>query len=370
MSTTTRTLVVDLEERTYPIHIGEGLLAQVPSFLQEKGVRTTSRLFIITDDKVGPLYLQQLTDSLEAAGYQTASETVVSGEKAKSFAVYEKVMGAAIRAGLDRKSVVLALGGGVVGDLAGFVAATYMRGIPFVQLPTTLLAHDSSVGGKVAINHELGKNLIGAFHQPLMVIYDTATLRTLPPREIAAGFAEVAKHGLISDEGFVDWLMQHSEALNQLDSALTAEAIHRGCAVKADIVSQDETEQGVRALLNLGHTFGHAFEALSDYSRLNHGEAISIGMVLAAELSERIELAPQGTRTRTEELLQAFRLPTAWPAHCDPHEVLEVMRRDKKGVGGKLVLVLPSRIGQAQIVKEIDESIIHQVMKEAAEVNS
>lgn len=370
MMTDTRTLVVELGERTYPIHIGEGLLAQVPALLQDKGVGTSRKLFIITDEQVAPLYLQQLTDTLEAAGYQTASETVISGEKAKSFAFYEKVMGAAIRAGLDRKSVVLALGGGVVGDLAGFVAATYMRGIPFVQLPTTLLAHDSSVGGKVAINHELGKNLIGAFHQPLMVIYDTATLRTLPKREIAAGYAEVAKHGLISDEAFTEWLMKHREELNRLEPAYTAEAIHRGCAVKANIVSMDETEQGQRALLNLGHTFGHAFESLSEYSLLNHGEAISIGMVLAAELAERIQLAPKGTRERTERLLQAFLLPTGWPAHCDPHDVLEVMRRDKKSTGGKLVLVLPSRIGQAEIVKDIDETIILQVMKDAVEANS
>jgi len=362
----TKTLHVDLGSRSYPIHIGEGLLALVPEYLRNRGIKESQRLFVITDEHVAPLYLGKLTTALEEQGFRVASTTVQAGEQAKQFSVYESVLTAMIEAGLDRKSVVLALGGGVIGDLAGFAAATFMRGIPFVQLPTTLLAHDSSVGGKVAINHALGKNLIGAFHQPEMVIYDTATLRSLPKREIAAGFAEVAKHGLISDESFVSWLEEHADQLNELKPELLAEAIYRGCQVKAKVVSLDETEQGVRALLNLGHTFGHAFEALSHYSLLNHGEAISIGMRLAAIVAETLEIAPKGTSERTTRLLQLFHLPVEWPSHCQPEEVLEVMHRDKKSVGGKLVLVLPRKIGQADIFKEVDENVVLQIMQDVA----
>lgn len=360
-----KTLQVELGERSYPIHIGEGLLARVPALLQERGVTAKNSLYIITDEHVAPLYLGPLKETLEQAGFRVGASVIAAGEQSKSLPVFDDVMTAAIEAGLDRKSVILALGGGVVGDLAGFVAATYMRGIPFVQIPTTLLAHDSSVGGKVAINHPLGKNLIGAFHQPLMVIYDTATLKSLPPREIAAGYAEIIKHGLISSETFVAWLEQNARALWQLDSELLAEAIREGCAIKAKVVSADETEQGQRALLNLGHTFGHALEALSDYSQINHGEAIAIGMGLAAEVANRMGLVGPEVIARTKKLLQAYHLPTAWPKQFDPEVVLEVMRRDKKAVGGKITLVLPTAIGRVEVLKDVDETIVLQVMKEA-----
>lgn len=360
-----KTLQVDLAERSYPIHVGAGLLAKVPALLQERGVSVKNSLFIITDEHVAPLYLERLQNTLSQAGFRVHSTVISAGEQSKSLPVFDDVMTSAIEAGLDRKSVILALGGGVVGDLAGFVAATYMRGIRFVQIPTTLLAHDSSVGGKVAINHPLGKNLIGSFHQPLMVIYDTATLKSLPPREIAAGYAEIIKHGLISSETFVAWLEQHVEALWQLDSELLAEAIKEGCAIKAKIVSADETEQGQRALLNLGHTFGHAFESLSDYAQINHGEAISIGMVLAAKVAHRMGLVESTVITRTTRLLAAYRLPTDWPKQFVPEEVLEVMRRDKKAVGGKITLVLPKAIGHVDLLKDVDETVVLQVMKEA-----
>lgn len=360
-----KTLNVELEERSYPIIIGAGLLDQAAKLLADKGIKQENKLFIVTDSNVAPLYLEKLTRQLLDQEYQVFSHVVEAGEKAKQLAVYEQIMTEVINAGLDRKSVILALGGGVVGDLAGFVAATYMRGIRFVQLPTTLLAHDSSVGGKVAINHPLGKNLIGAFHQPIMVVYDTDALNSLPKREVAAGFAEVVKHALLSDEEFVNWLEANAEELNQLKPDLVAEAIYRGCAVKTAVVSADETEQGKRALLNLGHTFGHAFESLSEYAQLNHGEAISIGMVLAAKVAEQIEIAPIGTAHRTREILQAFNLPVDWPQGFSTEEVLEVMRRDKKNVSGKLVLVLPTSIGNAEIIKNIDADIILQVMREA-----
>jgi len=359
-----KTLQVELGERSYPIHIGEGLLRQTASFLQQVGITPSRSLLIVTDDNVAPLLLDPLLHHLKTAGYPVCSVVIGAGERSKSLSVYERVMTKAIEAGLDRKSAILALGGGVVGDLAGFAAATYMRGIDFVQLPTTLLAHDSSVGGKVAINHPLGKNLIGAFHQPRMVLYDTAALLTLPKREIAAGFAEVIKHGLISDETFVAWLEAHAEQLWQLQPAYVADAILRGCAVKAAIVSADEREQGQRALLNLGHTFGHAFEALCDYSLLNHGEAISIGMCLAAKTAERMGLAERGVHQRTERVLRRFHLPTQWPPSCDPVQVLAVMKRDKKTVSGKLALVLPRSIGKAELVKDIEESLILEIMKE------
>ncbi|QQE72753.1 3-dehydroquinate synthase [Brevibacillus composti] len=359
-------LRVELGERSYPIIIGEGLLQQAATLLQEGGIAPAARLFVITDEHVALRYLPPLEDNLKSAGYSVHAYVIPAGEQSKSLSMYEKVMTAAIEAGLDRKSVILALGGGVVGDLAGFVAATYMRGIRFVQLPTTLLAHDSSVGGKVAINHPLGKNLIGAFHQPQMVLYDTAAIATLPERERAAGFAEVLKHGLIADEGFVAWLEQHASELWDLDSELLGKAIFRGCEVKANIVSADETEQGQRALLNLGHTFGHAFEALSEYSRLNHGEAISVGMCLAAKVAERMQLASAGVYARTRELLRRYHLPTAWPHWLDPEDVLEVMKRDKKAVGGKLALVLPRAIGRVELISDVDEALILTVMKEEA----
>ncbi|MCM3077891.1 3-dehydroquinate synthase [Brevibacillus invocatus] len=359
-----QTLTVELGERSYPIIIGKALLQQAPELLKDAGVLSKSKLMVITDQHVAPQYLEPLLTVLTSAGYQVESSVIEPGEQSKSLAAYEKIMTEAIRAGLDRKSAILALGGGVVGDLAGFVAATYMRGIDFVQMPTTLLAHDSSVGGKVAINHSLGKNLIGAFHQPKAVIYDTSTLRTLPKREVAAGFAEVVKHGLIADESFVNWLERESEALWSLEPEVLAKAIYQGCRVKAEIVSADETEQGQRALLNLGHTFGHAFEALSSYSTLNHGEAISIGMCIAAKLAERIGFAQPGTYERTRHVLSLYRLPTAWPAGLTPEAVLEAMKRDKKTVSGKLALVLPRSIGSVEVVKDVDEEVIMRVMRE------
>ncbi|MED1914372.1 3-dehydroquinate synthase [Brevibacillus sp. NPDC058079] len=360
-------LTVELGERSYEIVIGDGLLHDAAALLVEAGIASTSKLMIVTDENVAVHYLEPLLDVLRQHGYQAHSAVIAAGEQSKSLAVYERLMTEAIDAGLDRKSAVLALGGGVVGDLAGFVAATYMRGVDFVQMPTTLLAHDSSVGGKVAINHPLGKNLIGAFHQPKVVIYDTKALHSLPKREVAAGFAEVVKHGLIADAAFVDWLEDNADKLWQLDSELLGKAIEKGCAVKAAIVSQDETEQGQRALLNLGHTFGHAFEALSAYSTLNHGEAISIGMCLAAKVAERIGFAETDVYNRTKRMLELFHLPTAWPGNLSPEAVLEAMKRDKKTVGGKLALVLPRAIGQVEIVKNIEEELILGIMREEVE---
>jgi 3-dehydroquinate synthase len=269
------------------------------------------------------------------------------------------VISFALQQRLDRASVVLALGGGVVGDLAGFVASTFMRGIPFVQLPTTVLAHDSSVGGKVAINHPLGKNMIGAFYQPVAVIYDTSTLNTLPAREISSGFAEVLKHAFIWDPSFVDWLEKHSiQCLNLKEPYLT-ESLSRASAIKSEVVKQDERESGLRAILNFGHTFGHAFEALGNYQMFSHGEAVSIGMALAAVVSERVYGAKVSRPIIS--LLKSFGLPVDW--HGLPwsfEEVLHKMYLDKKVREDKLRLVLLKEMGQPMVTDQVSEALLRE----------
>jgi len=363
-------LIVDLGERSYPILIGKGLLAQLPERLESRGIKQGQKLFIVTDEHVAPLYLDSVLDSLKRGGYTCGYHIVPAGEKVKSLSYLEEITGKALEAGLDRNAVFLALGGGVIGDLTGFCAATYMRGVSFVQIPTTLLAHDSSVGGKVAVNHSLGKNIIGAFHQPSLVLYDTETLITLPKREIYAGFAEVVKHGLIWSETFTAWLSQHSDQLLALESPFIEEAIYQGCSIKAEVVSKDETEQGVRAILNLGHTFGHALEAIAEYGGLIHGEAISIGMVAAAFLAEEIGLIKPEDRIaeQTITLLKKYHLPVRLPDSFDNDEILAYMRHDKKGKDGKLVLVLPNAIGSVQMIKSVDEQDVLKVLNKCREV--
>jgi 3-dehydroquinate synthase len=355
-------LMVELGERSYSIWFGPGVLEQLPHLLEEAGISRNQKLFIVTDENVALLYLDKAQALLQKAGYTVYHTVVEAGEKAKSLAVYERIMTEALEAGLDRKSAFLALGGGVVGDLTGFVAATYMRGVAFVQIPTTLLAHDSSVGGKVAVNHPLGKNIIGAFHQPRLVAYDTEILKTLPPREVAAGFAEVIKHGLIWDETFVAWLEQNAEGLQRFDDELLQEALLRACSVKVAVVSEDEKEQGMRAILNLGHTFGHAFEALSGYQTLNHGEAVAIGMVAAAMLAEKLGIA-HDISGRTRRILEQYHLPVSLSQKIAIDDVIETMRRDKKGEGGKLVFVLPTMIGKVEIRKDVAEEPVREVLR-------
>ncbi|WP_025702824.1 3-dehydroquinate synthase family protein, partial [Paenibacillus forsythiae] len=247
-----RRIQVDLGERSYPIVIGSGILEGIAGLCGEAGFPVRSPLLIVSDSEVAPLYLSDLESRLKAGGYTAVSHVIPSGEASKSLTVYEEVMTTAISAGLDRSSAVLALGGGVVGDLAGFVAATYMRGIGFLQIPTTILAHDSSVGGKVAVNHPLAKNMIGAFYQPKMVVYDLNTLKSLPPRQVRSGLAEVLKHGLILDREFAYWCRDHAAELLALEPEALGYALERGCAIKADVVGEDEREHGLRAILNLG----------------------------------------------------------------------------------------------------------------------
>jgi 3-dehydroquinate synthase len=363
-------LLVDLGERSYPILIGDGLLARLAEQLEKTGVTNKQRILVVTDEHVAPFYLQQVLEHLTERGFRCSEHIVAAGEKAKTLRNLEQVTTSALQAGLDRKSMILALGGGVVGDLAGFAAATYMRGIAYAQIPTTLLAHDSSVGGKVAVNHPLAKNIIGAFHQPSFVLYDTSTLRTLPRREVAAGFAEVVKHGLIWSETFTAWLEAHADDLFTLQSPWIDEAIFAGCQIKSQVVSEDEREHGRRAILNLGHTFGHAMEALSHYGELIHGEAVSIGMVGASLLSERIGLSPLENELSktTISLLKKFHLPVCMPDFFDPVEMIEVMRRDKKGSQGKLVFVLPKQVGAVEVVNDIAEQDVFEVLKMLKEV--
>jgi 3-dehydroquinate synthase len=358
-----KVLTVDLGERSYPIYIGEGILAEIGDLFIKHNIGKGSPLLIVTDDHVAKHHLDGVENNLQAAGYTTASYTVKSGEKSKSLSVLEDVVSAALEAGLDRKSTVIALGGGVVGDLAGFVAASYMRGVRFVQIPTTILAHDSSVGGKVAVNHPLAKNIIGAFHQPELVLYDTATLRTLPDRDTRAGLAEMIKHGLIWDAEFTDWLEANADKLVALDQEALKHGLYEGCKVKSIVVSQDEKENDLRAILNLGHTIGHALEAVAGYNELLHGEAISIGMVGSAKVAVRLGY-PEHIYTVTKRILQAFGLPTRLPAHLDTDAIMSAMMHDKKFSEGNIVFIVPTEIGKVEINKNVSAALVRDVVEQ------
>ena len=335
-------LRIELGERSYPIVIGTRLLADpalVESHVEARDV------LVVTNVTVGPLYLDPLVAGL--AGKRVRSLALPDGEQFKTLETLARVFDALVEARLNRDAAIVALGGGVIGDLAGFAAACYQRGIGFVQVPTTLLAQvDSSVGGKTGVNHPGGKNLIGAFHQPRAVLADLATLRTLPPRELRAGLAEVIKYGLIDDADFLAWLERHLEALLALDPAALSHAVRRSCEIKARIVAMDEREQGPRALLNFGHTFGHAIETASGYGEWLHGEAVAMGMLLAADMSRQLGwLAPQDVE-RVRDLLHRAGLPTRAPS-VGARRAHELMGMDKKVLQGRIRLVLLRRLGQA-----------------------
>jgi len=356
-----RELTVELGDRSYPIWIGSGLLRRAGEMMARRGVSAKSPILLVTDEAVDPLYGGVVQQALEESGYQMSRTVVPSGEKSKSLAVYDDLITAALQAGLDRKSAIVALGGGVVGDLAGFAAATYMRGVKFVQMPTTILAHDSSVGGKVAVNHRLAKNIIGAFHQPEFVLYDLDTLRSLPPREVRSGLAEVVKHGLIWDEALAAWCEQHADRLLALDPDALGYALYEGCKVKAAVVSQDERENDLRAILNLGHTIGHALEAVAGYGKLLHGEAIAIGMVGAARLAARFGY-DAGLADAYERLLRKFGLPVRIPPECATDAIMEAMRRDKKFREGRMVFVVPTAIGRVEIRSDVPVDWVREIV--------
>ncbi len=343
------TLHVSLGERSYPIHIGADLIGRAELYAPHVGGR---RAAVVTNTTVAPLYAGQLEAALEAAGATCQRIVLPDGEAHKDWRTLNLVFDALLEAQADRRTVIVALGGGVVGDMAGFAAATYQRGVPHLQVPTTLLAQvDSSVGGKTAINHPLGKNMIGAFHQPLAVVADTAALATLPRREYAAGLAEVAKYGAIFDEGFLRWLEANAEALRRGDAAALAHAIRRSCEIKSVIVERDERESGVRALLNFGHTFGHAIESAAGYGEVLHGEAVAAGMALAARLSARQGRIAEADAARLVRLLERLGLEVKAP-RFDPDVWLSYMGRDKKNEAGRITLVLLDALGRGAIVKD------------------
>lgn len=344
------TLTVDLGERSYPIYIGSGLLER--SDLLRRHI-PGHQVLVITNRTIAPLYLERLRPALDA--WRTAEVILPDGEQHKTLATLESIFDALLEHRFDRSCTLLALGGGVVGDMAGFAAACYQRGVHCIQIPTTLLAQvDSSVGGKTAVNHPRGKNMIGAFHQPRCVLADTDTLSTLPERELSAGLAEVVKYGLIRDPAFFDWLEVHAEDLLARDQSALAHAIARSCRNKAEVVIADERESGARALLNLGHTFGHAIETGLGYGEWLHGEAVAAGMVLAAELSARLGWLEQTAVERLRTLLQRLQLPVVPPSELSADEFLALMAIDKKVAAGRLRLILLKGIGQAVIADHID----------------
>jgi 3-dehydroquinate synthase len=349
------TLNVELAERSYPIHIGAGLLARadliVPRLKQMKVV-------IVTNTTVAPLYLEQLRSTLAGAGISVLPVVLPDGEAYKTWETLNLVFDALLGAHCERGTTLIALGGGVIGDMGGFAAACYQRGMPFIQVPTTLLSQvDSSVGGKTAINHPLGKNMIGAFYQPRVVLADISTLDTLPDRELKAGIAEVIKYGLIRDPDFFAWLEANMNRLLARDRAALACAIHRSCADKAEVVAADEREAGERALLNLGHTFGHAIETGLGYGEWLHGEAVAAGTLIAAELSCRLGWLAADAMQRIEALFVLAGLPVRGP-RLGAGRYLELMRHDKKVLDGRLRLVLLEGIGKAVVTDIATEETI------------
>ncbi len=351
-------LEVALGERSYPIRIGRGLLADPAAWRDALGGH---HVLVVSNETVAPLYLDRVVAGL--GGHRHASLVLADGEQHKTLETLARVFDALAGLGAHRDASVIALGGGVIGDLAGFAAACWMRGVDFVQMPTTLLAMvDASVGGKTAINLAAGKNLVGAFHQPKAVIIDTDVLATLPLREYRAGLAEVVKYGAIGDAAFFARLEAGAEALVAREPDALADAIATSCRSKAAIVARDEREQGERALLNFGHTFGHALEAEAGYGRLLHGEAVAIGMLLAARLSAALGRADASDATRLEALLRRFDLPVAVPQGLDADRLLARMQLDKKNLSGRMRLVLWRAAGAAELVPDVDPAAIRAVL--------
>ncbi|GAB4170377.1 MAG: 3-dehydroquinate synthase [Geothermobacteraceae bacterium] len=345
-------LKVGLGDRSYPILIGEGLVGEAGQRLAKLGF--ARRIAVVSNPTVAGLYADPLMTSLRRFGFDPVMLTVPDGEEYKTLDSYQLLMTGLIEAGFDRGSGLVALGGGVVGDLTGFVAATFLRGIPFVQIPTSLLAQvDSSVGGKTGVNHPLGKNLIGAFYQPKAVLIDVTTLKTLPEREFHAGLAEVVKYGVIRDRAFFTWLAQQREKILALHPETLVRMVEISCQTKADIVENDEKEKGLRAILNFGHTYGHVVETLSGYGKVRHGEAVAIGMVVAAQIARYMGHCTDADVEALRSLLASFNLPVISPKF-DLDQVMVTMSRDKKVQAGQLRLVLNRGIGDC-LIEPVDQ---------------
>jgi 3-dehydroquinate synthase len=356
-----QTLTVSLADRSYPIHIGSGLLARAESYAPFVAGKTVA---IVTNETIAPLYLPQVKTAIASLGKTIVEIVLPDGEEHKTAASLDKIYTAMLAAKCDRKTTIIALGGGVIGDVAGFAAATYQRGVPFIQLPTTLLSQvDSSVGGKTAINHPLGKNMIGAFYQPLAVISDTDTLKTLPPREYASGLAEVVKHALIFDAEHFAELEANVDALNARDANVLTRVIAHSCKIKADVVKQDEREtKDIRALLNLGHTFGHAIETEMGYGAWFHGEAVAAGCCMAARFNWANTDSARIDFQRIEKLFAALNLPTK-PPKAPAKNLLAHMQRDKKNEGGTVTLILLKQIGEAYVDRTVSEDALLEFLQ-------
>ncbi len=353
------TVDVNLGERSYPIFIGTGLLGR-PDLLRSR--IQGSRAVVVSNEVVAPLYMEALAVGLGDLRWE--SVVLPDGEATKTLETVNRIYDHLLRQRHERSTTLIALGGGVTGDITGFAAATYQRGVDFVQVPTTLLAQvDSSVGGKTGVNHALGKNMIGAFHQPRCVLADTGVLETLPARELRAGLAEVIKYSLIGRALFFDWLEQHMADLLRNDHAALSQAIKICCQEKARIVALDETEGGIRALLNLGHTFGHAIEAAMGYGQWLHGEAVAAGMVMATDLSWRMGWLETDQAVRVKRLIQQAELPVAPPADMDAEKFLERMASDKKVQGGRMRLILLRGIGEAVVRDDFDQELLRQTLE-------
>jgi 3-dehydroquinate synthase len=351
---------VALGERSYAIEVGTGLIGDPARYAEHVSGRKAA---IVTSTVVAPLYLERVAAALRAAGADVMQVILPDGEDAKTLQTLNLVFDALLSAHCDRRSVIVALGGGVVGDVAGFAAAVYQRGIAFIQVPTTLLAQvDSSVGGKTAVNHPLGKNMIGAFHQPEAVLADVSTLETLPPRELRAGLAEVIKHGVIRDPRFFGWLEANMDRLLAGDPAALSHAVVRSCEIKAEVVAADERETGLRAILNFGHTFGHAIESGLGYGQWVHGEAVAAGMVMAADLSARAGMIPVIEAERIRTLVARAGLPVVGPASLPVDRYLDLMAVDKKASRGRIRFVLLEKPGVAVIRGDLPEALVRQTL--------
>lgn len=350
---------VKLGRRSYPIYIGPGLLEHAE--LLKRHI-SGSQVMIVSNDVVAPLYLDRIMSSL--ASFEVHTKIISDGESQKSLAVLDSIFDSLLAVPCDRQTTIVALGGGVVGDIAGFAAACYLRGVPYVQIPTTLLAQvDASVGGKTAVNHRLGKNLIGAFHQPSCVLADTEVLQTLKDRELAAGLAEVIKYGLIQDPPFFDWLQTHIEQLLRREEAALIYAIERSCINKASVITEDEREEsGRRAILNFGHTFGHAIETGLGHGKWLHGEAVSVGMMIAADLSNRLQWLAHEELVKIQDLLSRAQLPTRPPSQISTDDFIRLMAVDKKVRSGKRHLVLLQGLGSAVVTADYPDASLRAAL--------
>ncbi len=354
-----QTLKVELANRSYPIYIGRSLISNADLILPHL---KRKHVAIVTNTTVAPLYLETLSNALQSAGVKVIPIILPDGEAYKNSETLNLIYDALLQNRCERSTTLIALGGGVIGDLTGYAAATYLRGVPFIQIPTTLLSQvDSSVGGKTGINHPLGKNMIGAFYQPQLVLADIDTFQTLPAREFSAGMAEVIKYGLIRDAEFFDWLEVHIEQLMALDEQAITEAIYRSCKNKADVVARDEHETGERALLNLGHTFGHAIENAMGYGVWLHGEAVGAGTMMAADLSQRMGWLTDTEVVRIRQLLTAAKLPLDAPK-LGAEKYLNLMQLDKKVADGKIRLVLQQAIGKSVITSDYDAEKLKETL--------